>query len=1727
MAGHSAESLLAWMQDTTRLRGWDAVIAIDGKAVNGLLTQAYQLGVDQGLAQPVPDGSIAIPDTNISHFFSGLVLGPPALSFEHSSLESAPVAWRMSALSGTHTVVENSQGHNSILKMFAYTPSGVADLRLDTEMTSQGPALAVDLSVSENVTLDFSGSSLTEQREAGKFLQAWFRDPQNRQQKFTLGVFGEQSNPLLNVRRIDARTQRESAEDAGRGAGDADGRGALLLFTTLEHGATGGFPDDAADFRYLIPNDVGKDYSATAVFSSHALHRAAFGHAVMQALQSPDFEFIVPEEKPLERMVAKAGLFDVASERYQTANFEFESTPLSIPAVSAQRSLTIDFDYSQAAQSWSFPVNIDFRYRALNSAEWKSRSETFNVNLKYAFHLVPGESDDQVMEGHLYVPYDHSEEVSAVEGRLDDLTDPEQRQIKGFVAHTVKHSLTKALGRTLHTQGYDSVLSGFDLGENQVVQALKQGMPHDLAIFGQVDSAAAAFTIVEQQALVPAGGKLQMTTRPARAGLVWSVENPPGINTSPGTVDKQGIYTAPDAQALSQAFQHVLVTATDPATQQRSTVLVTVQADALSINPLIQVCNYGERVSLSATTLGGGNLAWSIVDPVSGESGSLEPEADGAGGQVYVAGPKVSGKTSVLEEIAVSDGQHTRSTWILVRQMQSALTIEAVQDSGLSDGEIRLQARSNGNGNIVSEVEWSKPASMAGSFSGDVYKSDPKTLDRFVLIFARLNDPEWGVFEGHIILPLPLNRSAEVLKKLLPPPIEDNTLDRLLGLSHTAEPTQGWGAILAVSGEELNKQLEQQYVERYQHFAFLPLFNGVVAIDALNVESLHVQQVELGVPSLSFLAADASSVTVTMNIVAGRYSRSRQPTGGAASVSGSFKIAESMGFHVTMNVPLQVDSEGHVTLNLAKGEDFDCNLAGVDAVANQKLSGFFAAEFQQIALHRAVFVLLGIDLNHYDAQSPAGVRVLTLPAPGARDVGARHFGEGALVLLIRMRSSHGDGQFPLNSEFPYPFPARLKARSGKSYGASLVLSKDMQYGTEKDRPPVLDSLRSGAGTRLAASDIYAADDLLVFANLETAQASVTPLFSTLLAGQTKRFALCDEQGQEIAAYNWKVFSLQGHSVAVNGTMTSSGVYTAADVTQMGHDALRIVITATYADADDGKARTVSALLNVVSELMEIAPRVMVVAGGDEVQPVLLKASTLGGAPLSWALQGEEAGRLTEHDGGVLFTPDARSGRRALATQQISVQGDEKRQATVLIANGQQALRIEPAVVPRALKGVPVQLHDDSALLLGYERRWKVKGGAGNVDAQGLFTPPADYIGSSVVSCEIVNNNVVLASGYSVIEVSEVVDELPWTELSMFTVTVPGGMDNQSAGSLYPNGYQQLRLQIKTQVMPVDGVEYSLSGTEQASMRLTDSDTGQVIDFVEPPNDGIPEDSIQHWCLNSTTNRFKLALPDDVAAELPKSSVVATNHYLHSKAPEGYLGTFHATFQQDGNRWWTSEELEDVNSKVRITPRRIPRFDTSNYLFVPTRAEGSGGNPTATPPGEGEPDDVFNLNLHTTDYWSLKIRYPNTNEIFDFVVLKFLPSSRERVSTSMILWESEQQAETFFSWTGYIFNDPDASNDVDKILFDASLEHVIKGVESLDIPVNMEVFESGGLTISLHRTPSVPYVSPDDGERDTLYRSLAVSLLDELGNVHRRRISFLSEGEVGRRNRLMHTLYIPL
>ena len=166
-----------------------------------------------------------------------------------------------------------------------------------------------------------------------------------------------------------------------------------------------------------------------------------------------------------------------------------------------------------------------------------------------------------------------------------------------------------------------------------------------------------------------------------------------------------------------------------------------------------------------------------------------------------------------------------------------------------------------------------------------------------------------------------------------------------------------------------------------------------------------------------------------------------------------------------------------------------------------------------------------------------------------------------------------------------------------------------------------------------------------------------------------------------------------------------------------------------------------------------------------------------------------------------------------------------------------------------------------------------------------------------------------------------------------------------------------------------------------------------------------------------------------------------------------------------------------------------------------------------------------MHFNTTDYWKLNVTNPDIQQEVKFETLKFLPyrPGSDVINTSIILWESEQAAEKMFSWTGFIFDDPAVKGDVSKVHFDEALKDVMGNVHTLDIDVDMSVFETGKLIISLHRLRGLYYIPEGDPDRDKLMGVLVVLLIDKQGNAHKRRISFLPDGP-GRRNRLMHTLY---
>ncbi|MCS3467219.1 hypothetical protein M2401_000940 [Pseudomonas sp. JUb42] len=957
--------------------------------------------------------------------------------------------------------------------------------------------------------------------------------------------------------------------------------------------------------------------------------------------------------------------------------------------------------------------------------------------------------------------------------------------------------------------------------------------------------------------------------------------------------------------------------------------------------------------------------------------------------------------------------------------------------------------------------------------------------------------------------------------------------------------TQGWGAVAAFSRSKLNHLLEQQFIERFQHLSFFPFFMGEVALDDRRTHVARLSRIELGAPLLSFITASMqdSRALLTMNIVSGAYAVEHQSAGVSTEIASVLTITEPMGYRLEMQIDLsmvvgEIDRRGKVHMDLAKAVSFRCNLAGpdLDDPANRRLADFFAAEFKTLSPDRSVFQLGMLDFKSYNELSPTRFRVLTQAADGSRVRGAKNFGDGAVVVFIRLRANTGDGNYPPAGDFPFLIP-NDQVNGADKYSASLVLSEEMLGYVGEDPPQVVNSLLFPGANKFEKVEQHTPRDLAIFGNIAPTQTSyrLEPSFKSIKAGQTQTFTLRDWQGQAVQASSWQAVSLQSHSAEGHGSI-SNGLYSAPSATIIGRDTLRVMITATY--NHEGRTHTVLALLLVAFDEMVVAPRVATSLGGSQARPLSLSASMLAGGAVSWALRGAEYGELSEVGTGAVFTPDARSGRKGLLVQQVEAQGVENQVVSLLLINSQQQLRVDPPYVPRLGRSTTVQLQDDSSLLPGLERRWKVIGGGGSVDEQGLFTTAADGISaSSVVSCEIVRNGVVFASGYSVVDVSEVIEEPTWEELAMFIVQVPGGQESGKRGELYANGYQQLRVKVSTQTMAVDGVYYALSPLEQASMRLAEYPSGNKVDFLDGKDEGIAEDleGERAWRVNLQRNRFDLAGSNVASGQLTNAPPPPLEQifYLHTRHDPNSSQDFEATFQADRTlRWHNSTDYTDQHAKITVTPKRPPNYEASNYHFDLKRVSplnGPNGEPSPEPPSSGPEDDPFDLELQTIDYWKLGCKHPDTNESMNFMTLEFLPESdNDAINTSMILWESEQMAEIMFSWTGYIFREIKKESEEPvppplKISFDDAIKDVVRN-ESLDIDVHSS-FEQGKLVISLHRSDRIPYIRSGNAARDKLSKSLIVLLRDQQGNAHCRKISFRA-GSTGERNRLMHTLFTP-
>lgn len=969
----------------------------------------------------------------------------------------------------------------------------------------------------------------------------------------------------------------------------------------------------------------------------------------------------------------------------------------------------------------------------------------------------------------------------------------------------------------------------------------------------------------------------------------------------------------------------------------------------------------------------------------------------------------------------------------------------------------------------------------------------------------------------------------------------DNSLQDLLQRLEQGNVTHGWGAIMAYSRDEVNRLLAQQHIEGVDDLRFLLPYTETFYVNDERTEEVELRGIVLGAPVFSFETASLNrpAVTMTLNITGGAYSSRRHAPGVPPTVLTAFTITEDMGFHVRMTADIGqstgvVDKHGRLTVDLSIGEKVVCNLGSVEKVRErigQYFQGYFAGRPEQ----QRRFVIGTAQLNHYDPLSPVAFAVRTQPAPGADNARAANYGDGAVVVFIRLKAQEGEPApgLPIEgSDFPYLIPDDVSGDTAR-YRASLLIGSRYLHLVTESQVERLANMMFPGDYRFVYSDAdrHQPHDLVIFGNvaLKPDGASVEPPVVELGAAMSQQFVVRKGDGSAVSAARWTVRS-PDYPNAIGG-ISANGVYTSVPAARRRHR-LPLVVTATY--QQDGLEKSVSALVQERYDSVNIAPLIQVKSGTDAT-PVTVRATTLGTAPVRFRLLEPTLGaRLEPLDANSQnYFPPPELQTEPLVVQHVESWQEGRRDraralATILLVNKPMFLAIEPWSVTGLAPGETVRLHVsgeiDPDLLI-----WSVVGD-GSVDS-GVYTAPVESdTWVSIVVCELPSPNPLFPSqwGYTVINRQPV--EQPyvpdrWEELSVFSIEAPGGLT-----TCYSNGYQQIPVVIKLETKPVeiDGqlVEIPVSDVELSKLQLVDEITEQVVPFIDSFQEGIHHDDTLDWAVHVRPNRFRHYSSGEAgpragySAPQPANNRTRYREFFIHMAVDGSR-SFYAQFQADNGSWWRSNENIGGEGTLMVRGVRPPSIDPTpgnNYELLRERVYNGEGYP-------GDDGNEFDFYLRSIDHWRLKYKRMGLYPIA-FATVEF-----ER-NISTIQWESEFLEEKFFSYTGCAFYPMPYRGDnrrPDGLSFDVFYRALVQTVSAS--PVEEQFHGEAGpapgeLIFSLHRVADMPYWydamaggEPLHDYRARLDPPVVFVLLDEEGNRHRLQVGFAPPAVTDSRNQL--------
>ncbi|MGJ7549405.1 hypothetical protein [Pseudomonas alloputida] len=938
-----------------------------------------------------------------------------------------------------------------------------------------------------------------------------------------------------------------------------------------------------------------------------------------------------------------------------------------------------------------------------------------------------------------------------------------------------------------------------------------------------------------------------------------------------------------------------------------------------------------------------------------------------------------------------------------------------------------------------------------------------------------------------------------------------NSLEELLEKMRQGSVTLGWGAVAAYSRPQLNRLLEQQYLHRLAENNFLPPFSDILKRTALG-QTVSVTGLEFGTPLLSFSSASVSNskATLTMNIIGGTLTFNGQ-------LLRSYVITEAQGHTLSMEVDLEtvrgeVAPYGRVALNLAKGAKFTSDLFDDEDkdYLHQQLDKALGAWLGGMPARCVMFELGTVDFAGYDELTPTNFILRTQAAPGARIRSAANYGDGAVLVFMRLRGNASDGEQP-DETYPFLLP-------DGDYSATLVLNKDLLDYASEEGVELLATLLFPELNAFVKKEDHKPLDRALFGNISPLLMSlkVKPTMGTVVpAGKTQQFSLHDGDDKVLTASAWSALNPQSHDDKGHGTINANGLYTAPAEHEVGGDVLNVIITAEYKKGSD----TYKAAARLLVTSAQVLP-MPVVGGYQPTQSARgIDVWNAGNDPIRFNLLGQRLGELAYLGGGrSRFVPGKQAQRRVLSVQELEAEGAERNRTALVLVHNQPLVALDPPFVPKHAFGGTTQLREVNRIMPNEQRRWRMLSGPGGVTQSGQFTASTQRIQQpNVVACEVVRNGVVFASGYSVLKETPVQPLSSWVDLQSFSITV-GKSAEGVRGAVASSGFQQLEIEVTVVTLQANGHDYKLSPAEMATITLFDR-AGQKVASLCDNEEGVGSVYGNVWRTSLTKNRFILANESTLqpaTARGEEDRTIRQTIYLHRRGVSGSQ-VFHAGFQDAGGTWHYSNDTPHRNGTIEVKVLTPEPFKSSDYTLIRKRVDGGGGDL-----GRDDPEaDDFDLHPVTEDYWLLDYQ-KGTFYTADFVGAD-ANAAGGYANNSIARWESTYHNERFHSYTGWIFQNH-GEPEPRAVSFDKLIKDVV-GSEDYQRPVRSQ-YEAGLLVIANYRNMN-RYLGDVDVDGSTvlskLSKPLRVQLRDAQGHLHVVQLDYLPSTTIGDRNVLVHSV----